>query len=220
MDDNDNSSDSEVGVEDIEPTYRTYEVKLTDTPRDVRHFDHVFRIMLIGESGVGKTCVLTRFKDGKLPEEIIEITGGIVFKHVGFDVDGKSVKLQIWDVAGQQRFRHLTEIHYKNKDGFLLFYDVTNRMSHESADVWMSELKKSTAGSCDVFLVANKCDIPTTKREVQKCDGESLARKHGAEHFEMSAVTGFNVHEVFEKMVRKLIAKLTQEKTRTIEKLI
>ena len=115
-------------------------------PQVKERFDHLFKLMLLGDSGVGKTSIMTRFMDGDMSVNIATMTGGIEFKHVIFDVTGdndvkSAVKLQLWDSAGQPRFRSLAKNHFRNKHAFFLFYDVTERTSFDNVGMWMSEIK-------------------------------------------------------------------------------
>ena len=111
--------------EETEGDYHRYDDVLVD--KVIQSFDHMFKVILLGDSGTGKSSFLCRFRDGAFRRGIVEVTGGIVFEHLFFKVDSKTVKLQIWDSAGQQRFRYITRLHYKKKDAFIIFYDVTDR---------------------------------------------------------------------------------------------
>lgn len=174
------------------------------------HFDHVFKIMLVGDSGVGKTSLVTRFIDGDISENISSMTGGIEFKHVIFDVidhtcDVKyAVKLQLWDSAGQPRFRMLAKTHFKNKHAFLLFYDVTQRTTFDNVTMWMSEIK-DVVDEPLVYLVANKCDCDGDKRLVTYDEGVQLAASLKVSYFEASAISGHGVAVLFKEMAKMLV---------------
>lgn len=169
-------------------------------------FDYLFKVILVGDSGVGKTCVLTRFKERSLTNSVVEVTGGIVFKHATFRVDSKVVKLQVWDSAGQERFRTVTKIHFKNKDAYLLFYDVTKRLSFESVQTWLSDVKSFTENKAIILLVANKSENESA-REVTREEGERIATESKVSYIEASAVSGANIDLIFEIAARTLIAK-------------
>ena len=193
------------------------EYKVEDyIPTIKEHFDHMFKIMLLGDSGVGKTSIVTRFMNGDMQDNIATMTGGIEFKHVIFDVADEesdvkcSVKLQLWDSAGQSRFREFAKTHFKNKQAFLLFYDVTERTSFENIDMWMTDLCEVVKSPL-VYLVANKCDCDADKRAVTMSEGKMLATKIGTLFFETSAQTGTGVALLFQTLAKSLINNM--EKT-------
>ena len=193
------------------------EYKVEDfIPTTKEHFDHMFKIMLLGDSGVGKTSIVTRFMKGDMHDNIATMTGGIEFKHVIFDVTDEgsdvkcAVKLQLWDSAGQPRFRELAKTHCRNKQAFLLFYDVTERTSFENIDMWMTELREVVKSPL-VYLVANKCDCDADKRAVTMSEGKMLATKIGTLFFETSAQTGTGVALLFQTLAKSLINNM--EKT-------
>ena len=187
--------------DNVEGDFR-YDDVLVD--KVIQHFDHLFKVLLLGDSGTGKSSLLCRFRDGDLNGGIVEVTGGIVFEHVVFNVDSKMVKLQIWDSAGQQRFRYLTKMHHKNKDAFVIFYDVTNRLSFDNVSTWLNDVLQK-AEKAVILLVANKCDFDESCREVSRSEGERLASYHRIPFIETSVVNGDNVELVFEVIARTLI---------------
>ena len=180
------------------------------TPPVKLHFDHLFKIMLLGDSGVGKTSVITRFMEDEKSDNIATMTGGIEFKHVTFVVNDVksdvkcSIKLQLWDCAGQPRFRALVRNHFRNKNAFLLFYDVTERTSFDNVAMWMSELKEVVTSPV-VYLVANKCDCDAERRVVTSNEGEKIAKQLGVPYFETNARTGDDVAMLFTSMTKMLI---------------
>jgi len=176
-------------------------------PPTKEHFDYLFKIMLLGDSGVGKTSLMKRFMDVDVHDNIATMTGGIEFKHAVFDItdDVKcTVKLQLWDCAGQPRFRELAKTHFRNKHAYLLFYDVTERASFENVDMWMTELREM-ADTPVVYLVANKCDCDANKRTVTRTEGEIKASQIGVPYFETSAISGDKVKPLFQSMAKSLI---------------
>jgi small GTP-binding protein len=169
-------------------------------------YDYAFKVMLIGDSGVGKTCVLIRFKDGAFLSGSFISTVGIDFRNKTIEVDLKKVKLQIWDTAGQERFRSITHAYYRDAQALLLLYDVGSRKSFENTRAWLSEIKEYAPQEAVVMLLGNKCDI-SKERQVRREDGEKLAADYNVPFLETSAKTGMNVDLVFEAAARELITR-------------
>lgn len=161
------------------------------------------KILIIGESGVGKSSLLLRFTDDTFdPEQAATI--GVDFKVKTLTVDGNKTKLAIWDTAGQERFRTLTPSYYRGAQGVILVYDVCSRSSFNKLDAWLNELETfSTKHDLIKMLVGNKID--QSKREVTKEDGLKFARKYQMLFIEASAKTKEGVQCAFEELVEKII---------------
>jgi len=161
------------------------------------------KILIIGESGVGKSSLLLRFTDDTFdPEQPATI--GVDFKVKTLSVDGNRAKLAIWDTAGQERFRTLTPSYYRGAQGVILVYDVSNKQSFQKLDMWLSELDTfSTKSDIIKMLVGNKIDMD--KREVDRETGMKFARKHACLFIEASAKTREGVQVAFEELVEKII---------------
>ncbi|XP_067869089.1 ras-related protein Rab-18-like [Heterodontus francisci] len=161
------------------------------------------KILIIGESGVGKSSLLLRFTDGTFDSEIGS-TIGVDFKVKAMRFDGNSVKLAIWDTAGQERFRTLTPSYYRGAQGVILVYDVTRRETFVKLENWLNELETfSTKHGVVKMLVGNKID--KTNREVDRNEGLRFARKHSMLFIEASAKTCDGVECAFEEVVEKII---------------
>jgi len=169
-------------------------------------YDFLIKLMLIGDSGVGKSSLLLRFSD-----DTFDVSGtptiGIDFKLRTIDVDGKKVKLQLLDTAGQERFRTITTAHYRNAMGILLVYDITNEASFENITEWLSNIEKHTSGNVDRVLIGNKTDMEE-KREVPRERGQALAKDLGMEFFETSAKGNERVEEAFYALTRQIKKKM------------
>ncbi|XP_039740937.1 ras-related protein Rab-26 isoform X7 [Pteropus medius] len=138
-------------------------------------YDVAFKVMLVGDSGVGKTCLLVRFKDGAFLAGTFISTVGIDFRNKVLDVDGMKVKLQIWDTAGQERFRSVTHAYYRDAHALLLLYDVTNKASFDNIQAWLTEIQEYAQHDVVLMLLGNKVDS-TQERVVKREDGEKLAK--------------------------------------------
>ena len=166
---------------------------------------HCFKILTIGESGVGKTCILRRFVENKFLKNHLA-TIGIDFKTKNIEIDGTPIKLKIWDTAGQERFRNITNQYYKGADGIILVFDVTDQKSFEKIKEWMSQIKANTqADQIGLVLIGNKCDIEP--RTISKNDGEELGKELGIEYYETSAMKGDGIAQAFEFLAKNILTK-------------
>lgn len=163
-------------------------------------YDHLVKLLIIGDSGAGKTSLLLRFSDEKFENNLIS-TIGIDFKIKTVVIDGLRIKVQIWDTAGQERFHTLTRAYYRGAHGILLVYDVTNRKTFEHVGTWLSYIIKYSDKNPALTLVGNKCDL-SHKRQVSSLEGELRAEKSGCKFFETSAKNDVNVTKAFFQLVK------------------
>ncbi len=135
-----------------------------------RDYDYLFKLVLIGDSSVGKSCLLLRFADDSFTESYIS-TIGVDFRFRTVKIEDKTVKLQIWDTAGQERFRTITSAYYRGADGIIMVYDVTRTESFDHVQDWLNEVNRyANQGLCKKLLIGNKCDrTDRTVRDVG-CD--------------------------------------------------
>ncbi|KAF1987204.1 GTP-binding protein-like protein [Aulographum hederae CBS 113979] len=160
-----------------------------------RNYDFLIKLLLIGDSGVGKSCCLLRFSEDSFTPSFIT-TIGIDFKIRTIELDGKRVKLQIWDTAGQERFRTITTAYYRGAMGILLVYDVTDAKSFENIRTWFSNVEQHATEGVNKILIGNKCDWDE-KRAVSTEQGQALADELGVPFMEVSAKTNHNINEAF-----------------------
>ncbi|XP_033726380.1 ras-related protein Rab-8A [Ylistrum balloti] len=172
-------------------------------------YDYLFKLLLIGDSGVGKTCVLFRFSEDAFNSTFIS-TIGIDFKIRTIELDGKKIKLQIWDTAGQERFRTITTAYYRGAMGIMLVYDITNEKSFENIRNWIRNIEEHASQDVEKMILGNKCDM-NDKRMVSKERGEQLAIEHGIKFMETSAKASINVEDAFFTLARDIKAKMDKK---------
>nr|CDS34289.1 small GTP binding protein [Hymenolepis microstoma] len=170
----------------------------------IAQHDYIFKLLLIGDSGVGKSCILVRFTDDTYYENFSS-TIGVDFKIRTVDLDGHHIKLQIWDTAGQERFRTMTVAYYRGAHGIIMVYDVTSKESFRNIETtWLEEIKRHARPDVIKILVANKSDLDED-RKITYEQGAEFAKLHGMEFFETSAKNASNVEEAFFVLASKLL---------------
>ena len=159
------------------------------------YFDVKYKIMVLGESKVGKTSLIKRYTKDQF--------GGVYLTTVGMDfqdkiieIEDKKVRLQVWDTAGQERFRNVTKSYFQSSHGLLVVYDITDRESFEKINFWMENIKNNAPENAKKILVGNKCDL-ANERQVSYEEGEKKASNYNIKFFESSAKEGTNVKEFF-----------------------
>ncbi|CAM8910429.1 hypothetical protein QQ045_033137 [Rhodiola kirilowii] len=172
-------------------------------------YDYLIKLLLIGDSGVGKSCLLLRFSDDSFTTSFIT-TIGIDFKIRTVELDGKRIKLQIWDTAGQERFRTITTAYYRGAMGILLVYDVTDESSFNNIKNWIRNIEQHASDNVNKILVGNKADMDESKRAVPTAKGQALADEYGIKFFETSAKTNMNVEQVFFSIARDIKERLSE----------
>lgn len=165
-------------------------------------YDLLIKVLLIGNSGVGKSCLLLRFCQDEFTPSFIS-TIGIDFKLRTVDLDGKTAKFQVWDTAGQERFKTITTAYYRSAMGFLLVYDVTDEQSFTDIRTWHANIQEHARDNVEVILVGNKCDMED-KRVVSYDQGKALADELGVPFIETSAKTAASVDDAFLTLARRI----------------
>lgn len=170
-------------------------------------YDYLFKLLLIGDSGVGKTSILFKFSEDTFSSAFIS-TIGIDFKIRTIEVDGKRIKLQVWDTAGQERFRTITTAYYRGAMGIMLVYDVSNVKSFDNISNWIRNIEMHATQDVELMILGNKCDV--VEKRVSKERGEQLALQHSIKFLETSAKANINIEEAFTTLARDI--KLKMEK--------
>jgi small GTP-binding protein len=166
-------------------------------------FDVYVKILLLGDSGVGKTCLLKRYKDNNYKHNFIS-TVGIDYKVHYTNIDNKRVKCQIWDTAGQERFHVITRAYYKGSHGIVLVFDITEKSTFTNIEYWMKNISQHANTNVQIILVGNKSDL-AKKRQVTAEEAEAVATKYNILYFETSAKTGSNVDNTFYNVSKLII---------------
>lgn len=165
---------------------------------------HPFKIVIVGDSGVGKSCLLLRFADDAFSETYIS-TIGVDFRFRTVKTKGKTIKLQIWDTAGQERFRTITSAYYRGADGIIVVYDVSCHDSFIHCKDWIAEIERNAGTDSSILLVGNKCD--KLDRAVPTAMAQAYADSISVPFLESSAKTSYNVERAFTLLTSSLLAK-------------
>jgi len=179
-------------------------------------YDHLFKILMVGDSGVGKSSLLLRFTDDTFSGNFIS-TIGVDFKICTTEIEGKTIKMQIWDTAGQERFRTITSSYYRGAHGVCLVYDVTDQVSFNNTKQWLTEIDRYACGALTKLLVGNKTDL-TTKRIVDAKTGKEFADQFSLHYCEASAKDGSNVEKCFLTLVKEIYDERVKGKSSAGEK--
>lgn len=170
-------------------------------------YDFLFKLIVIGDSGVGKSSLLTQFTDHVFSNVYIS-TIGVDFKIRTFTVNGKRVKLQIWDTAGQERFHTITTSYYRGVHGVLIVYDVTDVRTFTNLTTWQRELERFAPPNVYRILIGNKNDLEK-ERQVTCATAQSLAQQYEMDWIETSARNSDHVDHIFERIVQTMLQRYT-----------
>jgi len=178
--------------------------------RQAQAFDMQIKLLMIGDSGVGKTCLLLRYANDSFSPTFIT-TIGIDFKIKTIELEGKVVKLQIWDTAGQERFRTITTSYFRGAQGILLVYDVTDRGSFENIRNWVAQIQQHADLNVNKVLIGNKCDVNPSQIVISEEEGQKLADEYGIKFFQTSAKMNLNVVNAFEGIASAVKTRLMKD---------
>ena len=175
----------------------TFNTKMSDDQK------HVFKVLLLGDSTVGKTCFLMRFTENTF-QEIHMSTIGLDYRFKKMTLENQEVAtVQIWDTAGQDRFRAITKNYYKGAHGILLIYDVTNQKSFDNVKNWVGQIRENASEKAIIYIVGNKVD-DTAHRVVSKEQGEETAKEFNLKFYEASAKEDINIAPTFQALVNDI----------------
>ena len=168
-----------------------------------------FKVVLLGNSGVGKSNLLSMLNSGEFSHEF-KSTVGVEFLTKQLEVDGTIVKAQIWDTAGQERFSSMMGTYYRKAKGAMLVYDITKRETLAAVERWQKELLQHASKDVVMVLAGNKCDLSDDDRQVTKEEGEKFAADHNMLFFETSAKEDINVRKSFTKLMVGIYHKILE----------
>ncbi len=175
--------------------------------------DYIFKILIIGDSSVGKSNLLLRFSDNIFHDTFLP-TIGVDFKIRNVTIGDKSIKLNIWDTAGQERFKTITAAYYKGAHGIILVYDITDRDSFNNVSSWINEVRKHAGPNVVKLLVGNKCDLESDRKVTQK-EAQEFADSHNMVFLETSAKARINVDESFMALTKQVYDCLPDNEKKT-----
>ena len=170
-----------------------------------KDYDYIFKIVLIGDTCVGKSCILVRFSDDVFVENYVT-TIGVDFRFKTMIVKNKIAKIQIWDTAGQERYRSITTAYYRGAAAIIICCDSTNKESFYNINNWIDEISKYTDKDVDKLVLMNKCDL-VEDRQIDKNEISKFEKENGIKIMEVSAKTGNGIDKAFEYIIEKLIDK-------------
>ena len=171
---------------------------------------HQFKLILIGDVCVGKSCIMRRYIENTFVRDY-KANIGVEYRVKSLVLDGKTgADLQIWDTAGQERYKTITKQYYKGSNGILLVYDITDRKTFSNLNFWINDIKTDGPDNLVFIIIGNKSDL-VEQRKVSTEEGENFAKKHGFLFKEVSALNGDNITLVFEILSRDLIRKKQEE---------
>ena len=172
-------------------------------------YDMIFKIILIGDSSVGKTNIMNKYLKNQFKEDS-RATVGVEFGSKQFVIDNRKIKAQIWDTAGQERYRAVTSAYYKGAKGAFIVYDVTRKETFDSVNRWISDIISTCGKSLSIILLGNKSDLED-QRQISKEQGEEKAKTYQLAFLETSALSGENLEKAFNMLINEIYEKCKSE---------
>ena len=172
-------------------------------------FDLIFKIVIIGDSGVGKTNLIGRYLKNEYKEDS-KATVGVEFGEKKYEINGLKIKAQIWDTAGQERYRAITSMYYKGAKGGLIVFDLSSKSTFQNVEKWFNEIKKTADPTINLILIGNKSDLKD-KRQISTEEGENKAKEMNVAYLETSALNCDNVDKAFDALIEAISKKMKME---------
>ncbi|KAL9643523.1 hypothetical protein ABK040_010137 [Willaertia magna] len=170
------------------------------------NYDELFKVIVVGDSSVGKTCFLNKIINGNFAETFMP-TVGVDLKVKFIEIDGKTIKIQIWDTAGQERYRNLTRSYYRGSDGIILMYDITQEKTFNNLNIWMKEVKKNV-GEENIFILGNKTDLEYS-RQVKLEQAKQFCEQYQLPYEEISCKMD-TTEELEEKVIKRIAKRIIE----------
>ena len=172
-------------------------------------FDLIFKIVIIGDSGVGKTNLIGRYLKNEYKEDS-KATVGVEFGEKKYEINGLKIKAQIWDTAGQERYRAITSMYYKGAKGGLIVFDLSSKSTFQNVEKWFNKIKKTADPTINLILIGNKSDLKD-KRQISTEEGENKAKEMNVAYLETSALNADNVDKAFDLLIQEITKKMKKE---------
>ena len=173
--------------------------------------DVMFKVVLVGDSGVGKTNILSKYIKNEFHEDS-KSTIGVEFGSKQLKIEGHKIKAQIWDTAGQEKYKAITSAYYKGAKGAFVVYDITRKETFNSVDRWINDLKTSADKNLTIIMIGNKCDLED-QRQVSADQGEEKGKSYDVAFMETSAFSGENIDNDFGNLINEIYKKCYEEMT-------
>ena len=168
-----------------------------------QEYDYLFKVLLLGDSGVGKSSLILRYTDETFNSKLVNSIG-VDFKMKKKVVDGKIVKVQIWDTAGHERFRSITYSYYRGVNSIIIVFDITDKKSFSNVNDWLKQIEKYANKNVFKVLVGNKSDL-ADMRKIEYDEAKLYGEEHNMPYFETSAKEGLNIHELFDSSINSFL---------------